>query len=152
MLKIWLILGGGLMLAEFILPGLVVMFIGLGALTVAGLMHFGVIDGLTQQVLVWIGASVFYLFTLRLLIIRFYPTDTEVKIIDEDLVQKNKIVKVVEKISSDKPGRIAHGDTTWAARIDKEETLAVGDSAKIVGRDNITLVVEKTEPSKTGGN
>ena len=47
--SLWLGSGIFLMATEFLLPGLVMVFVGMGALTVALGMYFGYIDGNIQQ-------------------------------------------------------------------------------------------------------
>ncbi len=71
----WWILGSVLVLAEFLLPGLVVVFVGLGALTVAALNYFGFVTTIIPQFLTWFVSSIIYCFTLRLLVIKIYPSD-----------------------------------------------------------------------------
>lgn len=143
MLKFWLIFGGVLVLSELLLPGLVSVFVGLGALTVAGLLHFQLIDGLPAQVITWIVSSTVYIFSLRLIVIRFYPSDREKRSIDEDQVMAGHIATVTEEISKQKPGRIMYGELTWAATLDGDESVTVGEEVELVSRENISWRVRK---------
>ena len=139
----WLVFGLVLVFAEMILPGLVSVFVGLGALTVAGLLHFNHIENLTAQLGVWFASSTVYIFSLRLLVIRFYPSDRTKQEIDEDKLLVGQLVEVVEEISHDGGGRVQFGDTTWKALCEEGERFAVGEKVRIVGRENISWVVRK---------
>ena len=53
------------------------------------------------------------------------------------------LVEVVEDISKRKLGRIKHSDSTWQARTEDEVTILKGEKVKVIGRDNITWIVQK---------
>ena len=141
--KVWLWIGIILLVGEFILPGLVVMFIGMGALTVSLFMHLEYIQGLSEQLMTFFISSTVYLFTLRLLVIRFVPTETKKANVDQDDEVIGQIVEVVETIPVDGVGRINHSDSTWPAKSKNNEEILKSNRVKIVGRDNITWIVEK---------
>ena len=150
---IWMILGCVLVVAELALPGLVVVFVGLGAITVATLVEFGVVQTVPAQLTAWFGISIVYTLSLRFLVLRFYPTDTQHQDIDEDRLAIGRIVRVTETISADQPGRIAHEDTTWTAVSASGDRIRAGARARIVARDNITWTVEAVyeEEAEDGG-
>jgi membrane protein implicated in regulation of membrane protease activity len=137
----WWIFGISLVVLEFVLPGLVSVFIGLGAITVAGLLHFRFIDQFLEQFVVFVAASLIYIFSLRLLVMRWYPTDTERKNIEEDEDLIGLLATVVEEIPAGGVGRVAHSDTTWKATSRDGTAVALGKDVEIVGRDNITWIV-----------
>ncbi len=145
MIKLWIALGGTLTLAEFLLPGLVSIFIGLGALTVALGLHLGYISTMTQQLFTWFSTSVLYVFTLRLLVIRLTPSDTKKVNISEDDAIIGQAVKVTKAIPPGGEGRIVHSGTSWAARTAAatQTTIVAGAHVKVVGRDNITWIVKQ---------
>ncbi len=138
----WWIFGISLVALEFVLPGLVSVFVGLGALTVAGMMHFRVVNQLPEQFIVFIASSSLYIFSLRLLVMRWYPSDTERKNIeaDDDLI--GSLMTVVEEIPAGGVGRVTHADTTWKAMSREGRAVAVGEDVEIVGRENITWIVK----------
>ncbi|MBL6988226.1 MAG: NfeD family protein [Bacteriovoracaceae bacterium] len=140
----WWILGSVLVLAEFLLPGLVVVFVGLGALTVAALNYFGFVTTIIPQFLTWFVSSIIYCFTLRLLVIKIYPSDVVKQNSDEDQDVVGQIALVTQMISENKSGRIKHSDSTWPARTSDGSSVETGQSVKIIGRDNLTWIVEKT--------
>jgi len=49
----WIILGGVLLIAELVIPGAVLGFLGLAALIVAGLLHFDIISGIVDALIFW---------------------------------------------------------------------------------------------------
>ncbi len=140
---IWWIIGAILVLAEFLLPGLVIVFLGLGAFVVAALTQFGYISGIIQQLLTWFISSIFFLFTLRFLVILYYPSDTKVENTDEDKEVIGKTVTLLEDISENKKGRIKHSDSTWPVISEDGESINAGEEVVIIGRDNLTWIVKK---------
>ena len=63
--SLWLSSGIFLIAVEFLVPGLVMVFVGLGALTVALGMHFGHVDVVLEQFITFFVGSIIYLLTLR---------------------------------------------------------------------------------------
>lgn len=139
----WWIFGIILVLAEFLLPGLVIVFLGLGAFFVAALTHFGIITGVVQQLLTWFASSLFFLFTLRFAVVLYYPSDTKIGDTDEDKEVIGEIVTLLEDISENKNGRIKHSESTWPAKSENGENINAGEKVEIIGRDNLTWIVKK---------
>ena len=131
------------MAIEFLVPGLVMVFVGLGALTVALGMHLGYIDGVLQQFTTFFISSIIYLLTLRFLVLRFVPTVTRKENIDEDEEVMGSIVEIVADINSGEFGRFEHSGSSWQARAEGDQTILKGEQVKIIGRDNITWIVQK---------
>ena len=131
------------MLAELLAPGLISVFIGLGALTVAGAIHYGNLTDISSQILVWFIASLIYVSTLRILVLKFYPQDVVKGVVDEDEMSYGKIVKVVEDIPANGLGRIYYSDSTWQAKSADNTPFSKGESVCIQARDNITYIVVK---------
>jgi len=136
-------MGIALVISEFILPGLVAVFVGLGSLTVAAAIHFSLIDGLIAQVCLWFASSLFYLLTLRLLIMHFYPSDVDKKEIISDMDYLGKEAEVIEDIPINGSGRVLFSQSTWAARTEEKERINKGEKVVITARENLTLVVKK---------
>jgi len=141
--SLWLGSGIFLMATELLLPGLVMVFVGMGALTVALGMYFGYIDGNIQQFITFFISSIIYLLTLRFLVLRFVPTDTRKENIDEDDEVIGSIVEVVADIKSGEFGRVEQSGSSWQARTEGDQTILKGEQVEIVGRDNITWMVKK---------
>jgi len=141
--SLWLGSGIFLMAIEFLIPGLVMVFVGLGALTVALGMHLGYIDEIVQQFITFFISSIIYLLTLRFLVLRFVPSVTRKENIDEDEEVIGSIVELVEDINSGEFGRVKHSGSSWQARAEGDQTILKGEQVKIIGRDNITWIVQK---------
>ena len=141
--SIWLGSGIFLMAIEFLVPGLVMVFVGLGALTVALGMHLGYIDEIPQQFTTFFISSIIYLLTLRFLVLRFVPSVTRKENIDEDEEVMGSIVEIVADINSGEFGRVEHSGSSWQARAEGDQTILKGEQVKIIGRDNITWIVQK---------
>jgi len=140
---IWWIIGLVLVLAEFLLPGLVVVFLGLGAFLVAALAHFGIIKGLVPELVTWLVSSLFFLFTLRFVVIMYYPSDTKKQNVNEDDEVIGQVTILLEGISGSKKGRIRHSDSTWPVVSENGEDINAGEKVEIIGRDNLTWIVKK---------
>jgi len=141
--SLWLGSGIFLMAVEFLVPGLVMVFVGLGSLTVVFGMHFGYIDGILQQFITFFISSIIYLLTLRFLVLRFVPSVTRKENIDEDEEVMGSIVELVADINSGEFGRVEHSGSSWQARAEGDQTILKGEQVKIIGRDNITWIVQK---------
>ena len=128
---------------EFLVPGLVMVFVGLGALTVALGMYLGYIDEIVQQFITFFISSIIYLLTLRFLVLRFVPSVTRKENIDEDEEVMGSIVEIVADINSGEFGRVEHSGSSWQARAEGDQTILNGQQVKIIGRDNITWIVQK---------
>ena len=119
--SIWLGSGIFLMAIEFLVPGLVMVFVGLGALTVALGMQLGYIDEIPQQFTTFFISSIIYLLTLRFLVLRFVPSVTRKANIDEDEEVMGSIVELVADINSGEFGRVEHSGSTWQARAEGDQ-------------------------------
>lgn len=141
--SLWLGSGIFLMAIEFLVPGLVMVFVGLGALTVALGMQLGYIDEIPQQFTTFFISSIIYLLTLRFLVLRFVPSVTRKENIDEDEEVMGSIVEIVADINSGEFGRVEHSGSSWQARAEGDQTILKGEQVKIIGRENITWIVQK---------
>ena len=141
--SVWLGSGIFLMAIEFLVPGLVLVFVGLGALTVALGMQLGYIDEIPQQFTTFFISSIIYLLTLRFLVLRFVPSVTRKANIDEEEEVMGSIVELVADINSGEFGRVEHSGSSWQARAEGDQTILKGEQVKIIGRENITWIVQK---------
>jgi inner membrane protein len=137
----WLILGIVLVAAEFAVPGLVVVFLGLGALVVAALGAAGIVSTPLAAGGIWAGVSLGLTLTLRGAAVKFLPSESSRKEVDEDLESEDTIVDVLVAITSENSeGRIRSGGTTWAARA-LDEPIAAGSKARLMYREGLVWVV-----------
>lgn len=140
----WLVGGALLILLEFFVPGLVVLFLGLGAIATAGMLYAGYLRDPLHVVVCFVLCSVFLLMTLRRIIMRFYPSLSEKAITDEDELIAGQAAETITAISPHHfEGRVKYSGTTWPARSAAGE-IPAGVRVTIVTRQNISLVVQKS--------
>jgi inner membrane protein len=138
---IWLIAGLLLIATELFIPGLVVCFLGLGAIVVAALRWLGLISGIVPSFAVWFITSIVSLLSLRHFLLRWVPSESSYTSSDEDLDAVGSIVEVVQTVSESEQGRIRYAGTTWPATT-RHGTLLPGQKARLLYRDNLVWVVE----------
>ena len=143
---VWLFAGIFLIFVEFFIPGVVIVFFGVGALitafaimiTDALSIHFS----MTLQMAVFLVSSLGFMLLLRNKLKATFlgkaMDDGEQRTFN---VEIGKMVPVVELIEpGEVGGRVRYQGTLWSARSDKRHMP--GESVVIVGCDNLTLIVE----------
>ncbi len=138
---IWFLVGLVLLLLEFILPGLIVAFFGVGAWVVALVCLFIDIP-VNAQLLIFIVSSVLSLLLLRKwlkgVFMGHVVSKQDVKENLEEFVGQRAVVK--ERIVPNGRGKVEFRGTDWQAEADEE--IAEGTAVKIIGKENITLKVK----------
>ena len=135
----WLYLGVALIILEVMTPGLVSLFFGLSALTVALLAWLGPSMGQGWQWIAFSAFSVLYILLLRKSFKKVFNGDKEVSENLNDAFT-GKLAVVAEKIAPNKPGRVEFCGSTWTAEAEAE--VPAGASVRILGKSNLTLRVE----------
>lgn len=140
---IWLSLGIVLIFAEFFVPNLVIAFFGGGALVAAFTTWIGLTPSLTLQIMVFIVFSILFLVFLRKYFKRIFLGQLQDKDESQNFnVEIGKIIPVVEFIEpGEVGGKVKYQGTIWQAKA--SESITPGESARITGCENITLLVEK---------
>lgn len=136
---IWIIAGLILMALEFIIPGAIIVFLGMAAIIVGALIYTGLIASILHSFIAWFIISLLLMVVLRSLFVKYFEGNSYVQNVDEDEDSKGKIVEVIEDIEPFKDGRIKYLDTTWNARSDDE--IKKGNKAIILARDGSTWIV-----------
>ncbi len=140
---IWFVLGGAFMLLEFVSPGVVILFFGVGAWLVALLCLFFPLS-LNLQLTIFLVSSVVLLVVFRSRLARLLKraAETETPLDDtlDDFVGKRAVV--TEKIAPNVPGKVEFRGTYWEAEADA--AIPKGAHVQIVAKDNITLKVKPT--------
>lgn len=138
----WLILGFALLIAEIVVPGIFLLWWGIAAIMIAGVM--ALIPSLSLTVL-----GISYAILALLLSIAWWKYQH-----GKDQRDKKKFVLnqrdhamigckgTVEEIAPNGIGRGHFGDTTW--RVQGERLLA-GDTIEVIGVKGITLLVRKLD-------
>jgi len=132
----WLILGLLLLILEFVVPGLVLIFFGLGALLTA-LLLWAVDMSLTAQILVFCVSSVVMLLGLRRFTKPVLFGQSSSAPDEEELIGQHG--RVTRSIAPPDEGRVQLHGVEWSAVA--SEPLAEGCSVEVTGRDNLTLTV-----------
>lgn len=137
---LWFLFGLVLMLLELVLPGIILVFIGLGAWVAALVAWLGWVDSLAGQSLVFAVASVVLLVGLRRIFKEWFTGVTlENGSADELNEFIGKTVAVIASIPPGGVGKVEFKGAHWSAQCD--ESLSVGSSAIIKGRDGLCLLV-----------
>ncbi len=136
---LWAVFGLLLIGAEFIVPGFVVFFFGMGAiLTSLATLFLPFLRGaIGFQALIWTGLSLISFAFLRKKFAAIFKGRLGNKSEEDPL---GKIAVVTEEITPDKPGRILFQGTTWRA-ISYTESFAPGQKVRILESDNLTFTV-----------
>lgn len=141
----WLGAGLALIVLEFVIPGLVVVFLGAGAVVVGVARHMGWVQGWMAEWTLWFISSLVLLISLREVVQKFLPGERERVDPDEDQEALGTLVEVTAPCgpaeSSEHGGRVSYQGVEWGARSVSGE-FPVGSTVKIVGRDNLTWLVE----------
>lgn len=138
--KIWLIASVILIVLEFVIPGGVVVFLGLAGLLVYGLLSLGLIKGLYLSLIVWFISSIVMLLGLRSFFMKYFEGDSRVQSTNEDEDAYGQLVVVIEDVLPSLNGRINFRGSTWSAK--SEEFIGKNDKAIIIGRDSNTWIIK----------
>jgi membrane protein implicated in regulation of membrane protease activity len=129
---------------EFVLPGLIIAFFGIGAWIVALVCLFSnyVQDSVNVQLTIFILSSVLSLMCLRKwlkgVFLGHAVSKQNLKENLEEFIGQKAVVK--ETITPKAGGKVEFHGTNWAAEADEE--IAEGAVVEIIGKDNITLKVK----------
>ncbi|MBO5900543.1 MAG: NfeD family protein [Lentisphaeria bacterium] len=138
----WLIAGVILMMSEFVVPGFIIVFFGLGACLTGVLALLFPQLAFTWEIFIFAALSVILLFAFR----RFMPGVFKGKNVpcneDVDLDSvAGSTAAVVSDITPAEPGKVEFRGTLWNASA--KESISAGENVKIISRENLTLIVEK---------
>ena len=141
---IWFLLGLVLAFLEFVVPGVILIFFGIGAWFVAVTAYFGLTASLETQLLVFAISSIVLLAVMRRWIKgKFYGHVSDVQDLRRNLDEfTGKSVVVLKDVIPDKvEGVVEFKGTTWSAV--SEEHIKQGDVGIIEEVDGITLKIRK---------
>ena len=141
---IWFMAGIVFIFFEFIIPGLVIAFFGVGAIITAILTTIIEVS-IEVQVLTFSITSILSIILLRKYFTKIFAGKEFNAEDNENFnIEIGKIIPVVELIEPNViGGKVKYQGTLWPAKSDK--TISPGDSVEIIGRENITLIVRKIE-------
>lgn len=138
---IWFLVGLLLLLGEFVIPGLIIFFFGVGAWITAAVCLFTDIS-INAQLGLFIVASVLSLVLLRTwlkgIFIGHVKGEQNLREELQEFIGERAVV--TEKITPKLAGKVELHGTNWVAEADEE--LAEGTAVEIVGKRNITFKVK----------
>jgi membrane protein implicated in regulation of membrane protease activity len=143
---LWFLLGLALIFLEFVVPGVILVFFGIGAWAAAVTTYFGLTVSFQFQLLVFAVTSVLLLVVLRKWIKgKFYghvgDVQDQTKNLDEFTGQS--VVVLEDVIPNKMEGAVEFKGARWRAVSD--EHIKNGEMAIITGADGIILKVRKIE-------
>ncbi len=136
---IWFVVGLVLILMEFIIPGLVIVFFGLGAWIAA------IFVSIFPEMAFWVQMMIFTVFSVGTLVLlrralkkRFFSNQegAESEGLDDYIGQ----TAVVEKAIKDGAGKILFKGVSWSAYAD--EDISEGTKVTIIDKDSIKLKIK----------
>ncbi|MGB6221254.1 NfeD family protein [Haloferula sp.] len=137
---LWFFFGALMILAEFMVPGVVIVFFGVGALFTSLTTWLGLTESLASQTVMFGASSIVLLFSLRHLVKSWFvgKSDDKNGDLDDDFTGREAMV------TRDIPGpgldgRIEIKGSEWKAR--SEATILAGTMVIIDGRQGLTLHV-----------
>jgi len=139
---VWFIIGLACVLGEFALPGLIIIFFGIGAwCTALLLLAFDL--GIFFQILIFLLCSILSLVFLRK---RVSFKKEAVKDLTENFIGKKAMAK--ESFTKGEFGKVFFNGTYWKAETLSENIIEKGEYVKITGQDSLTLFVEPLKSEK----
>ena len=137
----WVIVGVLFVLAELVVPGGIIVFLGLGGFVVAAALFAGLIDTWFDAVTLFFVSSFVLLLLLRMFFMSYFSGD-ETKANTFELAEDiDQIVRVTATIGPGEiVGQVELRGSLWRAQGDGREISAEG-FARVMARENITLMV-----------
>lgn len=156
---VWLVLGMLLIALELIVPGAVIIFFGVGALITGLLTWLGILTGVGAQLWCWLGSSLVLVLLFRRKIADWFPAleryepkpdwedmiGTEVPVL-EDVYPVGRAAEFGVEENS---GRVRYQGAAWmaSAPAGRSRPIYSGETAKIIDRKNLLLIVESRRGS-----
>lgn len=138
---LWFLIGLGLLFAELIVPGLVIIFFGIGA-WVTALLSLVIPMSLNVQLLVFLVASLLSLVLLRHYVAEWFKgrlMKSHEHNDEDDVVGRE--AEVTKLITAEAPGEVRFKGAEWQA--ESTQVLEPGERVLITGRKSIRLLVER---------
>jgi membrane protein implicated in regulation of membrane protease activity len=140
---LWFIVGLVLLLAELALPGLVIIFFGIGAWITALAIWLGLVSSFSAQLVTFLVSSVVSLILFRKQGMRYFGGRISGKLAPDQSLDDVKGEKAVV-VSAIKPkgvdGKVEFNGTMWAAESDV--AIEPGAVVEVIERANLVLKVK----------
>ena len=137
---LWLAAGFVMMLAEFLVPGFIIFFFGLGALLTAAALWISPMAPAGQFV-IFLSSSLLTLLGARYFLPEVFCGKKNAAVLaSEENEYSGEFAAVIEEIQPGKPGKIQFHGSTWNA--ESERLCKVGELVTILRRINLTYHVK----------
>jgi membrane protein implicated in regulation of membrane protease activity len=136
----WFVIGFGLFLLEFIIPGFILFFFGVGAWIVAIVTLFVDIS-LDTQLIIFITSSILTILLFRKWVKKIILTRKFTSEIEDEFIGKPGIAETM--IAPGKNGKIVFKGTSWDAK--SEDVIQSGENVIVIGNESILLIVKSTK-------
>ena len=136
----WMILGMILVVIEIFAPSTIVLWFGVSALAVGGIVLIFADIGWQYQLLMFALFSVILLFTARRYLLKYQDKNSDEPSLNQrgtHLIGRH--VKIAEKIENG-VGKVSVGDSLWLAHADND--IAKGVSVEIIAVEGTALKVK----------
>ena len=139
---LWFLAGLVLLLLELAMPGLIIVFFGIGAwVTALASMFFDI--GINTQLFIFLFSSVISLLLLRRWALKRFNDNRRVEKtgsgnIDEEYI--GKVATALQDLKAGHAGKVSFRGTSWEAI--SNQPVARGQEVRITGYKSIQLIVE----------
>lgn len=138
---IWFIIGFVLFILEFVVPGLILFFFGVGAWVVAIILLFGDIS-INMQLIIFVISSIVTIVLLRGWVKRIlYGKNPSTELLEDEFLGKIAIARTA--IAPGRNGDVTFNGTNWQAI--SNDFIEPEENVKIIGNDSIILIVQSTK-------
>ncbi len=136
----WLILGAALLLAEILIPGVFMLWVGVAAI-LTGLIALTVPVGIKLQLIIFAAAAIASVLIGRTLFTNSSDPSDQPLLNQRGAQMVGKTYRVTDAIEQGR-GKIAAGDSRWSVI---GPDAAVGTTVRVTGMDGNRLTVEPVE-------
>lgn len=137
---VWFLAGFVFLLLEFLVPGLILFFFGVGAWIVALLLL--VFDfGINTQLAIFAASSILSILVFRNWLKELVWQKGRATELEDEFI--GKIARAETAIGPGREGKVEFKGTTWGAR--SEDVIEDGENVIITGNDSIILLVKSTK-------
>jgi membrane protein implicated in regulation of membrane protease activity len=138
---IWFIIGFILFILEFVVPGLILFFFGLGAWIVAIVSLFYNVS-LNEQMIIFVISSVVSIVLLRKWLSKIiWERKHSTELLEDEFIGKTAVAET--QIRPGENGKIAFKGTSWQAA--SADIISKGENVIIIGNESILLIVKSTK-------
>jgi len=136
----WCLVGALLICAEFVVPGFIIFFFGLGALLTGVLLSFCPLPSWAQFVVFSFSSLAFLLCFRRFMPDIFGGRTKSDSLAEEEFEYAGEPATVTEDIPADGRGEVSFHGSSWTAV--SESSHHAGETVTVVKRENLVLHVK----------